>query len=93
MRGVAIEAPQVEPVTDGQAADIKDNVAAYGDVTLIDLPPATWDTSVAMWMESHWEVLVDLWTAEEGPSDLVLHLMAYEDGATYRFMVHMVYVP
>jgi hypothetical protein len=44
-------------------------------------------------MVGHWEVIVDLWTKEEGQSDLVLSLMVTEAGAGHRFKVHLVYVP
>ena len=51
------------------------------------------ETSVAQWMGTHWEVLVDLWTAEEGPSDLVLGGTVVETSAGPRFTIDMVYVP
>jgi hypothetical protein len=60
---------------------------------LVDLPEATWQTSVAMWYGSFWDVLVDLWTAEEGRSDLVLHGRVTESDSGVRFSIHMVYVP
>jgi hypothetical protein len=53
------------------AEQIRRYLADYG-CTLVELPEDTWQTSVSQWMETHWEVLVDLWTAEEGRSDLVL---------------------
>lgn len=48
---------------------------------------------MSLWMGDKWEVLVDLWTEEEGPSDLVLHLYVREDRVEYRSEVYLVYVP
>ena len=84
--------PSVERVPAATAEQIKEYVADYG-ATLIELPEGTWETSCAQWMGNRWEVLVDLWTREEGRSDLVLHVDAAESGAGYRFKVHLVYVP
>ena len=61
----------VEPVSASTAEQIRNYIAEYG-ATLVELPDDTWRTSVAQWMGTHWEILVDLWTAEEGRSDLVL---------------------
>jgi hypothetical protein len=68
-------------------------VVDYGDVTLISLPDKSWDTSVALWFGDHWRCMVDLWTEEEGRSDLVLDVDVFEDGPAYRFRVNLVYVP
>lgn len=65
----------------------------YGAVTLISLPDESWDTSVALWSGDRWRCLVDLWTEEEGRSDLVLDIDVFENGPGYRFCVHLVYVP
>lgn len=64
----------------------------YGDVTLTSLPDASWDTSVALWFGDRWRCLVDLWTEEEGRSDLVLDVDVFENGPGYRFSVNLVYV-
>jgi hypothetical protein len=69
-------------------------VADCGSATLIGLPEAAWDTSVAMWQGNQWGCLVDLWTAEEGRSDLVLEVAVFEDDETsFRFRPELVYVP
>jgi hypothetical protein len=68
-------------------------VANYGDVTLIPLPEDVWDTSVTRWHGDRWSCLIDLWTEEEGRSDLVLNVDVFENGPAYRFLVHLVYVP
>jgi hypothetical protein len=76
-----------------RAAMLRDNVAGYGPVTLIPLSEQTWDSSVAIWMLGKWEVIVDLWTREEGRSDLIVHLFVAEAGDDYDYKVHLVYVP
>lgn len=82
----------VRPLAERAANGIKKNIDGYG-VHLVSLPSDAWSTSVCMWMETHWEVLVDLYTAEEGRSDLVLHVRVFECGLTYAFEVDSVHVP
>ena len=82
----------VEAVSAQTAEHIRSYVANYG-ATLVDLPPDTWQTSVAQWYGTHWDVLVDLWTAEEGRSDLVLAGKIVESASGPHFTIHMVYVP
>jgi len=90
--GLAKSVPGVEPVSAKTVEQIVGYLADYG-ATLVDLPEDTWHTSVAQWMETHWDILVDLWTAEEGPSDLVLQGRVVETGAGPRLTIRMVYVP
>ena len=87
-KGVA----RVEAVEPEKADDIRASVAAYG-ATLVDLPEGTWNTSVAQWYGTHWQVLVDLWTAEEGRSDLVLDCHVQELDNDFCITLHFVYVP
>jgi hypothetical protein len=82
----------VEPLDDETAAHIKDNIADYG-CTLTPLPERSWDTSISSWQLDHWDVLVDLFTQEEGRSDLVMQVRVTEDGSGFLFSVHLVYVP
>src|SRR3982751_1549477 len=82
----------VEPVSASTAEQIRSYIAEYG-ATLVELPDDTWRTSVAQWMGTHWEILVDLWTAEEGRSDLVLGGDVIETSAGALLAVRMVYVP
>ncbi len=86
------EIDSVDPVSEETAAHIRGNVAAYG-ATLVELPDDTWNSSVAMWTGSDWDVLVDLWTAEEGRSDLCLSTRVHETYSGFRFAIYMVYVP
>ncbi|WP_217495011.1 hypothetical protein [Marinomonas sp. FW-1] len=74
------------------AAIITANIRDYGD-QLIDLPDDTWSTSVCQWMLDYWEVYIDLFTANEGASDLVLAVRVYEDGTSYIYEVQSVHVP
>lgn len=80
----------VDPTTQRQ---IRAYLAEYGE-TLDELPAAAWGSSVAQWMGTHWEVLVDLWTKESGKSDLVLALRVFvEPPASYRIEVDSIHVP
>ena len=85
----------VQPLAQDEGIDLlRDQVTRYGDVTLIELPDATWQTSVAMWGGSdYWDLLVDLHTLEEGRSDLVLKLRVTEIQAGFSYAVDMIYVP
>lgn len=82
----------VEPVSLETAEHIRSSVEAYG-ATLVELPEDAWRTSVSQWYGVHWDILVDLWTAEEGPSDLVLAGKITESEFGPRLSIHMVYVP
>lgn len=84
--------PDVEPVSPATAEQVRDSLADYG-ATLVELPDDTWKTSVAQWMDTHWEILVDLGTAEKGRSDLVLEGKVVETSTGARLTIHMVYVP
>jgi hypothetical protein len=71
---------------------IEDNIESYGE-ELTELPPETWDSSIYLWMGTHWDVIIDLWTLGEGQSDLVLSAKVYETNNQYTFKIEMVYVP
>src|SRR5687768_8157079 len=64
--------PAAEPVSTETATQIQRYISDYG-ATLVPLPEETWESSVCIWAGSHWDTLIDLWTQEEGRSDLVLH--------------------
>lgn len=83
----------VERIDDEKAQDIESSVTAYGGMTLTALPAACWDTSVAGWTGTGWQVLVDLWSLEEGRTDLVLDVTVAEVDDGYEYTVHFVYVP
>lgn len=75
-----------------EASRISANIEAYGG-ELIRLPEEAWETSICRWMGDSWLVLVDLFTADETPSDLVLFVKIFEDGSSYRFQIESVHVP
>lgn len=79
----------VAPVSPSTASRIRDSLQSYG-ATLVALPEETWETSVCIWSGVHWDVLVDLWTSEEGRSDQVMH--AHVDTSSI-VSVYTVYVP
>lgn len=83
---------RVRPISKDDAAGIEENIQDYG-AELVSLPEETWNTSVCQWYGQHWDVMVDLYTADEGASDLVLQLRIYEEAGDYIFEVHLVYVP
>jgi hypothetical protein len=82
----------VEPLDPVKAARIRDYILEYGE-NLVELPEECWRTSVAQWMRSHWELVVDLWTVESGQSDLVLSVRIFEMGQGFRIEVDSVHVP
>jgi hypothetical protein len=88
LRGIA----HVEPVDKATADIIARQIEDYGG-TIAPLPEQTWNTSVCQWQLTYWEVLVDLFTVEDGLSDLVLHVVVQKDGGDFIFRPHLVYVP
>jgi len=68
------------------------NIRSYGG-SLAELPEDTWSTSVCQWQDGYWELLVDLFTNEEGLSDLALFLKVEEERDRYIFTVQSVHVP
>ena len=84
---------RVKAISPVCAAQVRDCLASYGE-TLVELPDVTWETSVAQLVSSgRCDVLVDLWTAESGRSDLVLSGWFDSDASDAVFEVHLVYVP
>ena len=79
----------VQPVAAATATQVRDYLEDYG-ATLAALPEQSWETSVCCWSGHHWDVLVDLWTREEGRSDLVLHARVSGSG---HVVIQAVYVP
>ena len=85
--------PEVEPVPDAVREQCLSAVDNYGDVDLVPLPQETWKSSVTACQGDHWLCLIDLWTEQEGRSDLVLEAEVRERALGFRFTVNMVYVP
>jgi hypothetical protein len=82
----------VNPISEKVSERIEKNIKNYG-ATLISLPEETWDSSACQWMWEYWDVLIDLYTVEEGASDLALSVRVYENEQTYTFDIQSVYVP
>ncbi|TQV65624.1 hypothetical protein FKG94_28425 [Exilibacterium tricleocarpae] len=82
----------ISSISNETAKYIKENIEDYGE-ELIQLPKETWKSSVYIWMGNHWDVLIDLWTAGEGRSDLVLRARVSESENGYTIDIVMVYVP
>jgi hypothetical protein len=53
--GLAKAVRGVDPVSPATAEHIRQYIAGYG-ATLVDLPDDTWQSSVAQWMETHWDL-------------------------------------
>ncbi|MGJ9420873.1 hypothetical protein ACHAC9_24550, partial [Massilia sp. CMS3.1] len=81
----------VAPVSEKTATQIRKYIQGCG-ATLVSLPQESWATSVCIWMGDHWDALVDLWTEEEGRSDLVLQVHISEVSSEPLVTVYMVYV-
>jgi hypothetical protein len=87
-RGIA----EVRPISSQNAMRIALNIKSYG-ARLTSLPEETWETSACQWMREYWDVLVDLFTVEEGASDLALAVRVREQGPGYSFELQSVHVP
>jgi hypothetical protein len=72
--------------------EIAENVTDYGE-TLVSLPDETWETSQALWMGFRWDVIVDLFTEQEGRSDLILFIRVFETNGTFEYSIQDIYVP
>ncbi len=84
--------PGVARVSKGVAKQIEEYIHDYGE-TLIELPDKTWKSSVCIWAGNRWDALIDLWTEEEGRSDLVLMAQVSESKTGFAFKIDMVCVP
>jgi hypothetical protein len=71
---------------------IYQSLDAYGD-PLINVPKDGWETSICRWMGGYWHLMIDLFTVEEGASDLVLFVDVYEHGSSKCFKIQSVHVP
>lgn len=71
---------------------IYESVESYGD-PLATLPEESWQTSACRWMGSYWHLLIDLFTLDEGLSDLVLFVDVYEHTDLPCFKIRAVHVP
>jgi hypothetical protein len=90
--GLVQEVEGVRSISADDAIGIGDNIKRYG-AQLTSLPEETWRTSVCQWMIGYWDALIDLYTVEEGASDLVLAVRVYEEGPAFSFEILSVHVP
>jgi len=82
----------VSSVSNEIAEQIKEYIVDYGE-ELIELPEGTWDTSVYICYGDYWNVLIDLYTKNEGLSDLVLNAEVRESDNGFVVDINLVYVP
>ena len=82
----------VNPISDQTAEQIQTYIEDYGE-ELIDLPEKTWSSSVYIYYGNYWNVLIDLFSKNEGLSDLVLSAEVREKDNNYVIDIQMVYVP
>ncbi len=82
----------VAAVSPETAEHIQSSLRDYG-ATLKPLPDETWNSSVCIWIANHWDFMVDLYTSEEGASDLVLSGRVTETSSGFKFASQIVYVP
>lgn len=82
----------VRQLPSSDAERIARNIEGYG-VHLMSLPEEAWETSACQWMCGYWDALIDLYTVEEGASDLALSIRVCEAAQGYDFQVESVHVP
>ena len=68
------------------------NIMAYPDA-LGPLAEKSWDTSVYLWQDDHWEVLVDLSGVDGETTDLVFHAIVREVDDRFKVEPGLIYVP
>jgi hypothetical protein len=89
---LADEVAGAAPVSQETETQIRTYIQEYG-AKLVSLPQESWATSVCIWMGDHWDALIDLWTEEEGSSDLALQVHVSDVGSEPLVNVYMIYVP
>jgi hypothetical protein len=82
----------VRQLSTEDAARIARNLEGYG-AQLTSLPQEAWETSACQWMRGYWDALIDLYTVEQGASDLALSVRVYEVAQGHEFQVESVHVP
>ena len=86
------EIKNVNSISDETTVQIKEYIEDYGE-ELIELPNETWESSVYISYGNYWNVLIDLFTKEEGLSDMVISAEIREKNEEYEIEVKQVYVP
>ncbi|MDN3391404.1 hypothetical protein [Pseudoalteromonas sp. APC 3691] len=90
--GLSTPIENIQPIPVDIALANKSYVSDYGEV-LINLPEETWETSCAQWMGDYWQIIVDLFTEDEGRSDLVLNGRVMEKNGNLSLEIGLIYVP
>ena len=84
--------PGVRQLSVEDAERIERNIEDYG-AHLTQLPKEAWETAVCQWMRGYWDALIDLFTVEEGASDLAMSVRVYEAAHGYEFKVESIHAP
>ena len=74
--------------------EIISDINVYGE-TLVSLPSEAWESSQCLWRgDSCWHVYIDLYTINEGKSDLILFLIVeLDENNHFHYDVSNFYVP
>ncbi len=88
----SIDSVDFTPISKKEFAYLDQTISLYG-CTLISLPNESWHTSFYRWMNGFWELWIDLFSLEEGASDLVLVVKVFENDDSYRFEFQSLHVP
>ncbi len=75
---------KVSPISNDTAKQIENYIKDYGE-ELISLPEETWNSSRYIYCGNYWNILIDLYTENEGISDLCLNVEVKEEKDTYSF--------
>lgn len=86
------EIKNVNPISVETAEQIKEYIEDYGE-KLIELPNEAWNSSVCICYGNYWNILIDLYTKNEGLSDLVLNAEIRERDNEYIINIKSVFVP
>ncbi|OTG97337.1 hypothetical protein B9T24_04245 [Acinetobacter sp. ANC 4654] len=85
--------PSVQRIDLAYASKIAENIDAYG-AHLMSLAEESWHTSVCIYMENEsWKAIIDLFTVEEGRSDLIIDLFIFKKENQFIFQINNIYVP
>ncbi|OTG67486.1 DUF7668 domain-containing protein [Acinetobacter silvestris] len=85
--------PDVQFIDLEYALELAESIVNYG-AHLISLSKDAWDTSVCLYMQNDfWIAIIDLFTVEEGRSDLILDLRIFKKENQFEFQINGIYVP
>lgn len=82
----------ISPIDIDQLEICRANVRDYAD-PIGPLTVESWKTSISVWDEGYWSVLVDLTTTSGEVSDLVFHAKVTEHEDQYLIEPGLIYVP